>query len=92
MLLSLGKQKTTTRLENIWAAQFPPQTTLIYVFTTSRDAKRIAEKIQNEVERIGIDLYVMSYGVILPGNAHLRTAGAHHLYLYKALHNKKPQV
>jgi len=34
----------------------------------------------------------MSYGATLPGGTHQRTAGAHHLYLYKALHNKKPQV
>jgi hypothetical protein len=92
MLLSIGKPRISTRLDNIWVVQFPADTTLVYVFTTTRDAKRISQKIQNEVERIGTDLHVMSYGATLPGGTHQRTAGAHHLYLYKALHNKKPQV
>jgi len=92
LLLGIGNSRVNTRLQNMWTATFPVNTTLVYVFAVSRDTVRISRKIQREADRIGKDIYVMSYGAKIPGAALQRAAGAHHLYLYKALHNKKPQV
>jgi len=92
LLLGIGNSRVSTRLQNMWTATFPEDTTLVYVFAVSRDTARISKKIQREADRIGKNIYVMSYGAEIPGATLQRTVGAHHLYLYKALHIKKPQV
>lgn len=91
-LLGRKLPRQTTRLANIWTTPFPAATTLAYVFTDSRDAKRIARRVQHEAERLGRPIHVLSYGFALPELRLVKKNQLHQLYVTKPLQAKKPQV
>lgn len=78
--LSRRFKGVSTHLANAWHAPFPDDTTVVYVFTTTRDAGKMVRKIQKEATRLGHPLSVISYGCELPGKKPEKTVGAHLLY------------
>jgi len=91
-LMSLGNNRIDTQLQNMWTARFPDDLTVIYIFAVSRDAAKVATKVQKEVDRIGRPLSLISYGSTIPGGVLEKQVGAHHLYVFAPLQTKKPQV
>ncbi len=90
-ILSPRKPNAVTRLANIWTSKFPDQTTVIYVFVESRDAKRLVRKIQNEATRLDRSLYVLSFAFELDAPL-LRRNNLHFLYEIHPLHSEKHKV
>jgi hypothetical protein len=83
-------KNVTVHLSDFWLAKLPQDTTLVYAFAVERDVKKLAAKMQEEADRLGHDLHVISYGSELKNPKEVRTVGAHHLYVFKPLHGVKP--
>lgn len=79
----------TTRLANMWRTPFPIDTTVVYIFSDSRDITRLTRLIEQEAARLDRTLAVISYGFELQGYKPIRTAGAHHLFQITPLQKKK---
>lgn len=79
-----------TALANMWRTPFPDDTTVVYIFSDSRDIAKLTQLIENEALRLGRTLAVISYGFKLKGYAPVKTAGAHHLFHVAPLQTKKP--
>jgi hypothetical protein len=88
-LLSRGDTRVSAHVANFWLTKIPEETTLVYVFAVSRDIKRIAGKIQKEVNRTGRPLKLMTYGSGIPDKVPLDTLGAHNLYDFAPLQETK---
>ncbi len=73
------------QLGNMWMTVLPPQTTLVYAFVVSRDTKRLEKLMQKEVNRLGKEVFLMTFGAALPEIQPTRTRKAHSLYLFKPL-------
>lgn len=88
----LGRRipRQRTRLANIWTTPFPDETGLVYAFTDSRDARRLAKRIQAEANRLGRPMHVLSYGFELPGLKLVDKNQLHYLYVTNTLQVKKP--
>jgi hypothetical protein len=78
--------------KNFWTTPFPKDTTLVYAFAVSRDVKRLEQKMQQESNKLKRVVYLISYGSELGHILPKKQAGAHHLYEFKPLQIKKPQV
>ena len=79
-------------LANFWRAEFPVDTTVVYVFGDSRDIRRIQRKVQAEASRLGRPLHLISYGFQLADQKPIKQRGAHFLYTITPLQGKKAQV
>lgn len=77
---------------DFWSSQLPDTTTVVYVFSASRDMDRIIDKIQNEVNRLKRPIYIISYGSKFNGVQPAKSVGAYSLYTVKPLHADKAQV
>lgn len=88
--LSRGDKKVRVELGDFWFAKLPAATTLVYAFAVERDVKKLVAKLQEEADRHGHEFHVISYGSELKGQPEVRTLGAHHLYIFKPLHEVKP--
>lgn len=88
-LLGRGDKRVSARVANFWLVKLPEETTFVYVFAVSRDIKRIAGKIQKEVNRTGRPLKLMTYGSRIPGKIPIGTIGAHNLYDFAPLQESK---
>jgi len=91
-LLSNKSGLIDVRFANFWSAKIPDKTTIIYVFSATRDIEKITKKIQNETNRIGHKISVISYGSEFGDANHLGDDGAYHLYDFVPLQSSKAQV
>jgi len=82
----------SVRLANFWLEKIPDNTTVIYVFSVTRDIKSIIKKIQKETNRLGHQIRVISYGSEFKGVEHLKDVGGYHLYVFYPLQSDKAQV
>lgn len=71
-----------TELADMWSADLPADTTVIYVFSVTRDAKRLTEKIQDHVDKYGTEIKCITYGAKLKGKKPIKTLNAHSLYVF----------
>lgn len=78
--LGRTQSRVTTKLTNFWRASLPPETTVVYLFGDGRDIKRLDAWLTKQAAQIETRLHVISYGFELPGQKHIRSHGAHHLY------------
>lgn len=90
--LSRGNKKIAVRLANFWRVGLPAETTIVYLFSVSKDGRKAARKIQAECDRLNKPLYVMCYGSPLPKVRAEKTFEAYHLYLFHPLQPEKAQV
>ena len=79
-ILSASDSKVRVFHGPIQAFTLPDDTTVVYVFTTSRDASSTAKRIQRQANRLGKTLDVISYGVELPLLDLVKQQGAYRLY------------
>ena len=80
--LSRGNPRVSTQLKNFWRSDFPPNTTVVYVFGESRDIARMARRIQNQVNKFNQSMHLISYGFKVPGIKELASNNSHHLYSF----------
>lgn len=90
--LSAGDRKVSIKLANFWHAPLPAETTLVYIFSVSRDSKKLIRKIQQESNRLDKELFLMTYASPLPGLTAEKTLDAYHLYRFAPLQAPKAQV
>ena len=91
-LISWGDKAVRVQLGSMWLMSFPAETTVVYVFGTSRDIARIERKISKEATRLGRPLHVISHGFELPGAQLVKSNNAHHLYKVTPLQPNKLKV
>lgn len=77
---------------DFWFTHLPEKTTVIYVFSVSRDIKKIIKWVQSETNRLNRPINLISYGTRLDGIRLVRNIGAHHLYVFYPLQINKAQV
>lgn len=77
---------------DFWSSKLPDDTTVIYVFSASRDMNRIMKNIQTEANRLKKSMNVISYGSEFNNVKPSRNVGAYHLYVVKPLQSSKAQV
>jgi hypothetical protein len=90
--LSAGNKRVHVRLQNVWVAQFPEDTTLVYAFSVSRDEPKLTVLLQHEADRLGRPLKLVCFGSPF---AHLSadlSFEAYHLYVFHPLQPKSLKV
>lgn len=91
-LLSINDQQVSVRLSDFWLSRLPNETTVIYVFSVKRDMKKIIRWLQNETNRIGHPISLISYGFKFSEVKPEKSFGPYYLYIFQPLHQLKPQV
>jgi hypothetical protein len=88
--LLAGRSKLIrTQLVDFWYKDLPSETTIVYAFTVSRDVNRLQKKMQDESDRLGLSLTLMTYGSPLKDKQAVKNRRGHHLYVFTPLQNKK---
>lgn len=80
-LLSLKHNKIRVCLADFWSVKIPEDTTVIYVFSVTRDIKNITKLLQSEVNRIGRPIYLISYAGEFDNFKLVKKDSAYRLYL-----------
>lgn len=79
-LLSLKDPNVRVALRNFWYTPLPDAMTLFYIFSVSRDGKRLVARLQKERIRRDRPFTVVCYGSPLPGVTPTRSFEAYTLY------------
>lgn len=87
--LSRKQTGVSVSTANFWHKQLPDDTTIVYAFSVTRDGKRVVKKLQEETNRMGRPLFVMTYGSRLPGMKASKQRRAHFLYEFHPLQSAK---
>lgn len=72
--------QATVRMRNMWAVDLPQDTSLVYVFSVTRDSKRLGRYLQHQADKRGSVVTVMTFGTGLKDYQPTRTLKAHSLY------------
>lgn len=91
-LFCLRHDNITIHLADMWRTALPKETTVVYVFSVSRDTKKLRDHLQKQATRLDKSLHLIVYGHTLPRIQPIRQVGAHHLYIFKPLQDAKAQV
>lgn len=83
-LLGRYYQNIETKWADFWRQELPSETTLVYVFTDGRDARKVKRYLDNHVAKNKKKLFVISYAFFLPGIKPKKSVGPMHLYELKA--------
>ncbi len=92
-LLAHGDKKQTTILADMWLTDFPADMTVAYVFSVTRDARKLVKKLQKHVDTHNKEVWCVTYGPDLHGEKDpVRKLHAHTLYHFepKPLQRKQP--
>ncbi len=90
--LSRKSGRVTVYLADFWFEKLPDDTTVVYIFSVSRDMRKIIRFMQKEADRLGRPMDLINYGSELKGVRVVKQIGAYHLYVFKPLHQIKAQV
>lgn len=77
--LSRHQPTVEVRLADAWLVDLPKDTTVVYIFSTSRDIEKVGRWLDGQAGKIGRSFHLLSYGIALRRQP-LRSSGAHHLY------------
>ena len=61
-LLCRKNNNIEIRLSDFWLSKFPDETTVVYVFSATRDVNKILKFIQKQSNRLQKPIYLISYG------------------------------
>lgn len=85
-----GRYKNVeTKLADFWGVRLPDDVTVVYVFSVSRDLKKLNKFLQSESTRLNRQLFVVVYGPELPGRKFKKRTAAHFLYEFNPLQHEK---
>lgn len=90
--ISRNDNKVSVRLADFWFTSLPDTTTVVYAFSVTRDAKKMAKKMQSETNRLQRTLHFISFGNTLTGLESDATLGAYNLYTFYPLQSTEAQV
>jgi SAM-dependent methyltransferase len=90
--LSRKYQNVNVKLVDFWLTHLPDDTTVVYVFSVSRDMKKIIKWMQSESDRLERPIKLINYGSELKGIKVTNEVGAYHLYTFYPLQPSKAQV
>lgn len=79
-LMSLGNKNIEIKMTNLWQQLIPDETTVIYAFVVTRDVKKLASKVQAEANRLGRQIYLISYGNQVKQFKQQAKSKGHYLY------------
>jgi len=83
-LLARGDSRQTTKLADMWLTDFPAETTVVYVFSVSRDSDKLSAKLQAHANMYGRELWCITYGAGLGGGKQsVKKLHAHNLYHFR---------
>lgn len=82
-LLARGDRRQKTVMADMWLTDFPAETTVVYVFSVSRDANKLTAKLQKHVDKYDRKLWCITYGAVLGGVNPVKKLHAHNLYLFE---------
>lgn len=90
-LLARGDKRQRTVLADMWLTDFPAETTIVYAFSVTRDAKKLTKKMQDHADKYNHDLWCITYGAGLAGKEPVKKLHAHALYFFEPnpLHKKQ---
>ncbi len=91
-LLSWNQSGIETRLSDMWLSAFPDDITVIYAFAVTRDMPKLARKMQHEADRLGRQLWLITYGADIRDKKPVKILQAHSLYRFDPLLERKAQV
>lgn len=74
------RSNATIRVANMWQTHLPKETTLVYVFSVSRDMTKLSEYMEREVQRLQTPVTLMTFGAELTSKEPIRRRKAHTLY------------
>jgi len=89
LLARSQRDRIRVQLANFWHVNLPEDTTVVYVFSVSRDVPKMTKKMQTEANRLGRPLSLITYGMMIGGREPLRQVGAHSLYTFSPLQPKR---
>lgn len=89
--LSRHQPRVRVKLADAWITDLPADTTLVYVFSTSRDIEKLGRWVDKQSDQLGRTLYLMSYGIKLDRTEY-RAQGPYYLYRITPLHQEKDTV
>ena len=72
--------KASVRLQSMWSVELPTDATLIYIFSVSRDSRKLGRYLQAQADRQNRALRVMTFGTGLKDYSPVKTLNAHSLY------------
>lgn len=78
--LSRKYKQVSIHLADFWLTQLPGDTTVVYIFSATRDMKKIVKKLQIDTNRLGRPINIISYGSEFDGMKIVKNVGAYHLY------------
>lgn len=87
MLICRPYKRIGIKLTNYFLASFPSNTTVVYVFSDSRDIAKVYELVQTQASRLGRKLAFISYAFKVPDIKPDKSIGVHHLYMVEPLQN-----
>ncbi len=77
--LRLGT-KASIKMMDMWSVTLPDDVTLVYIFSVSRDAGRLADYLQTQANVRSRELTAMTFGAPLRGLDPVATRNGHSLY------------
>lgn len=77
------------RTGNFWKQHLPSSTTVVYVFSVTRDMAKLEMKLQSEADHLGRSFQLVLYAMKLPHKKPTKEHRAHTLYTFAPLHSKK---
>jgi len=83
--LSRGDKRVNIAMADFWHAKLPPDTTVVYAFSVSRDGGRMMRMIQSEATRLGRTIHFINYGNPLRDLKPDKTLDAYYLYSFHPL-------
>jgi len=87
-LLSLGDSRVSVRLQNLWMATLPDETTIVYAFSVKRDEAKLIALLQREANRLHKPLRLLCYASPFTSMVATDTFEAYHLYIFQPLQLK----
>ena len=76
----LGHANARVVLADMWRTPLPDETTLVYVFSVTRDSAKLARRLQSEADRLGRPFHVLTYGAQLKDVVPKAVRRGHTLY------------
>lgn len=79
------RDRATIRLADMWSVRIPKETTLVYIFSVSRDTKKLGQYLQKQADTNDRAFQVVTFGARLPEHTTLRELRGHCLYVFEPL-------
>jgi len=91
-ILSAKFKNVKIHLVDFWYIKIPVDTTVIYIFSVTRDINKITKLLQKEINRINKPVHLISFAGKFNHFKLVKSVGPYDLYLINPLQQDKAQV